>query len=426
MGIALTVKRVVFMGVLCGVALSVKLSTAMFGPLLALALIVRALWPMRWSIAGRPRALRRDKVYAAVVATLTVACLSYGTLWATYGFRFSATNNPNVRLNVDAFYDELKIKEAARDPGAPFHPPLSVRVAQWGIDHHAFPEAWGAGMIKTASLTLGMPAFLDGEVRTTGSWDYFPIATLVKTPLSALAAGFLAIAVLVVRGRQKRGPNPQTLDDAEGFERQWAVFSFVLFGASYSAVLVASAINMGFRYALPIFPLLFIGIGVVGAELWKTHRNITMTVGLILFAGLSFETVHAWPDYIAYFNAAVGGERGGLAWLGDSNLDWGQDLPLLAKWQRAHRDRRLYLSYFGREDPAFRGIDYINVRPGFDDGPPLTDVTALEAPGVLAVSATYLQGSCYMDDASREFFSRMRDRRPIEVLGGSIYLFDVP
>jgi hypothetical protein len=48
---------------------------------------------------------------------------------------------------------------------------------------------------------------------------------------------------------------------------------------------------------------------------------------------------------------------------------------------------------------------------------------APEKPAVLAVSASNLQG-LYLDDRWRPFYTALRSRTPLEVLGGTIYLYD--
>ena len=107
-------------------------------------------------------------------------------------------------------------------------------------------------------------------------------------------------------------------------------------------------LNIGLRHILPLYPLLYVAAGcAILARVWQRWGR----GGKILVAGLGavllLETQpRRFRNYLSFFNRAVGGERGGLKLLGDSNLDWGQDLPLLAKWQKEHRDRKLYLFVF--------------------------------------------------------------------------------
>jgi hypothetical protein len=140
-----------------------------------------------------------------------------------------------------------------------------------------------------------------------------------------------------------------------------------------------------------------------------------------LALGLAVESGIAFPNYIAFFNAGVGGSRGGLRLLTDSNLDWGQDLKLLAQWQQAHPDRKLYLCYSGQADPRYYGLRYTNL---FGSDAPGETVRAIEGPCVVAVGAAKLAFEWTHGQADAPGLSRSRE--PLEVLGGSIYLYEVP
>jgi hypothetical protein len=66
------------------------------------------------------------------------------------------------------------------------------------------------------------------------------------------------------------------------------------------------------------------------------------------------------PHYLAYFNELSGGPSKGYLHLSDSNVDWGQDLPSLAKWLRDHaeiaNEGQLYFDNFSFEAPLRWGI----------------------------------------------------------------------
>jgi hypothetical protein len=137
---------------------------------------------------------------------------------------------------------------------------------------------------------------------------------------------------------------------------------------------------------------------------------------------LAVETYSAFPDYIPFFNVAAGGWRGGAALLSDSNIDWGQELPALARWQRAHPDRQLFLCYFGSADPRYYGIHYVNLGGSNapDDQQPRP-----ELPPVAAVSVMAFQGQ-YLNPAQRKNLDPLRPpgAKPIDVLGGCLYIYD--
>ena len=147
-------------------------------------------------------------------------------------------------------------------------------------------------------------------------------------------------------------------------------------------------------------------------------------VGAILLVGLATESLAAFPDYIPFFNIAAGGSRGGIRLLGDSNLDWGQDLLLLADWHRKHPDVKLYASTFGAIDPRRLGVPYTPMPAGFwgSDGALPPDPNQ---PGVLVIGASILQG-IYVREPWDRMYAEIRTWKPREVLGGSIYLYDFP
>ena len=99
------------------------------------------------------------------------------------------------------------------------------------------------------------------------------------------------------------------------------------------------------------------------------------------------------PHYLAYFNELIGGPKNGYKYLTDSNLDWGQDLPSLAKLigeiKNQDSSQEVYLSYFGTDNPSTYGIEATPL-PGFPDWSAPRKVKELGA-GTYCISATMLQ-----------------------------------
>jgi hypothetical protein len=148
---------------------------------------------------------------------------------------------------------------------------------------------------------------------------------------------------------------------------------------------------------------------------------------LLVIAGLSLgvagESLAATPDFLCFFNAAAGGPEKGIHLLGDSNLDWGQDLAAVADWQRRHPETQLYLSYFGMVDPAAYGIRYHPMPGNFLFGPSPSK-EPIQEPAVLAISASHLQGLSVEMNLG-DFYAPYKTKAPREILGGTIYLFDL-
>jgi hypothetical protein len=293
----------------------------------------------------------------------------------------------------------------------------------WGLEHHLLPEAWLNGLLFIYAGTLRRPSFLMGSYSDTGWWYYYPLVMLFKTPLATLGAIVLSAALLSLR--RSTGVSPVSEPPGTGGtpvlheHRAWLLLCVALPPLLYGLMAITTPAAAGLRHVLPIYPFLFIMVGLAAARVWSSRlaRMAIVVIAIVLAA----ETLSAFPDYIAFFNRAAGGERGGIRLLSDSNLDWGQDLPLLAEWQRAHPDLKLYLCYFGTADPAHYGVRYVNLPGGYALGPqPQTP----DEPGVIAISATDLQGVHSAD--IRRYYDRLRQAEPREVLGGTIYLFDWP
>ncbi len=315
----------------------------------------------------------------------------------------------------------------ARAPSAP------VKGLVWGIDHHLLPQGWLYGMLYTYATTRVRAAYLMGERRMTGWWYYFPLAFLFKTPVASLIALTLAGAMAAFwlarrllrqpHGAVPSGPSPWRV------ENQWTAACLIVFPGAYAWSTMRSNLDIGLRHFFPVVPFLFLAAGVMAAAAHRVWPRRTIIVAGILAGLLVVESLAAYPDFIPFFNLvarSAAGPRGGFELLGDSNLDWGQDLPLLAAWQRQHADRPLFLSYVGTADPHAYGIRYRNLPYGYVWGP---TPGVFDEPGYIAISATNLQGF-----NSGDSYRPIRDDYPlpptqhhaklIEVLGGSIYLYE--
>ena len=117
----------------------------------------------------------------------------------------------------------------------------------------------------------------------------------------------------------------------------------------------------------------------------------------------------------------MGGSRNGPIYLGDSNIDWGQDLNLLADYIDMNDVDPLYVSYFGASDPTYYGID--KPRLFEEDGTPIDFAPANPAPGRYAISVNHLHAATV---DSPDLFDSFRNLEPIGRLGYSIYIYEIP
>jgi hypothetical protein len=274
------------------------------------------------------------------------------------------------------------------------------------MDHRLLPSAWLDGLLKVYMESFYRGSFLMGRLSGTGWWYYFPLAAVFKTPVAIcivmLLSAALGIAALIERFRSGRR------------WLSWPLACVLVPFSIYLATALTTKSDIGWRYLIPLYPFFQITAGVLLARALNRWPRPLLTALLSLGLILLIETLSAWPKYIAFFNIIAGGSRGGFALLSDSNLDWGQDLPLLAQWQREHPDVPLALSYFGDStvDPAYFGIKADPLYPGYPN-------PQVANSHILAISATRIQNP-YGDryEAYQQF-------TPFDVLGGTIYLYDL-
>src|SRR5262249_23941640 len=141
-------------------------------------------------------------------------------------------------------------------------------------------------------------------------------------------------------------------------DRWWDVACLLVPATLFMAAAMTSNLNFGVRHVFPAMALIYIAIGCAAASIVKRGPAVARIGVVVLLVAQLAETARGFPNYIGFFNATSGGSRGGIRLLSDSNLDWGQDVKLLADWQRLHPDRPLYLCLYGPTDPAYYGVRY--------------------------------------------------------------------
>jgi hypothetical protein len=243
-------------------------------------------------------------------------------------------------------------------------------------------------------------AYFHGAFHQGGVWYYFIAAWLLKTPLPFL----ILLAVRV--GLTVRSP----------VERRFArlvIFTPILL---WFGVISWRAFQVGVRYVLPAYPLLFVfAAGIVAAPAFGRRSVRLLTVGLV--SAFILSSLNAHPHYLPYFNAAAGGADGGIAWLDDSNIDWGQDLILLRDFLKATGLRDVRVTPMAPYDPALYGLDAELVPPDLalavlsNPDPP---------PGTYAVSV-HLLNRIRMNPEAR--VDPLRDLTPFAVLGHTMYVY---
>ncbi|HZZ42355.1 MAG TPA: glycosyltransferase family 39 protein [Tepidisphaeraceae bacterium] len=424
----ITPLRFLAVALCCAACVTTKLTGLLAAPILVLTFTTRALlstpWPISFIRQSALRNPRSHRLFTALTLSLLLALITYFAIWSAYRFRFNPSPDPAVHYNTAQFFDraargDLQISTGrttvTRREFNAWRPDTSLQVGQWALAHHLLPEPFLNGLIFASAASRARYAFALGSTYLGGHWYYFPLAFLTKTPLTTLAALLLAALVAIF------------------FKPARSFSSFILLPASLALAIpvslfcltaVCSNTNIGLRHLFPIFPLLYIAASISLARLHTLRPRLTRILLPLLAVTLALETLPIYPNFIPFFNLAVGGPRAGVFLLGDSNLDWGQDLPLLAAWQRRNPTRTLHLSYFGTADPAYYGIRYQNLPHGYRFGTEPPPHGPLPTTGVLAISASNLQRTLYPDSAD-PLYTPLLQFPPIEILGNSIYLYDL-
>lgn len=337
---------------LLGLALATKLTA-----LILLPLFVLLAYANHWERWREWKTHRPALVWAAM---LPVAGL---VVWATYGFDGGVVDNTTITLPAAAYFNSV-------------------------LDLLSHSEA-------------GHIAYLLGERSPDGWLSYFGIVVALKTPLTTLILFVVAI-VLLTRHRRWR----ETI-------YLWLPPLGLFALASYGRL------NIGYRHILPILPFMWLLIGET-VPYWQRSRywqrwRVTRWLLLGLLAWYALFSLWQLPDYLPYFNEAVGGSVQGSRYLGDSNLDWGQDLPLLTAFAAENADEMVGYSYFGPIGDAERVMgDSLLESAVFHAANPAT--------GLYAISASHIQG-LKLDDP--DAFDWFRAQSPIASLGDSIFVYDV-
>jgi hypothetical protein len=411
--------------VLPGIALTTKFSGILAIPMLGLALFIRAILPQPWTILHWTAQTRVQRLIAAMSLGVASLLMAWLIIWAAYDFRFGASPDPGPQMSMRNVLDITAEKQIIAthpvgetiDPDqfdkwkAEWHADASTRLVNWTFNHRLLPQAWLIGFQFTYATSRERATFLMGKQNLTGWWYYFPMAILFKTPTATLGALALSISAGVwLMIRQK-------------IQNWWPILGAAVFPIFYFITALTTGLNLGIRHVLPLYPFIFVMIGVIAARMRQILPQVTVPIIALFILGLATETFAAFPNYIPFFNTAVGGWRGGLKLLSDSNIDWGQELLDLADWQKKHPNTQLYLAYFGFDDPRYYGIHYINLDGGSapwdqDDRPQYTR-------HVYAISAVVLQGT-YLTTQQKHLYDRFRSLQPTEVLGNCLYLYDVP
>jgi 4-amino-4-deoxy-L-arabinose transferase-like glycosyltransferase len=238
----------------------------------------------------------------------------------------------------------------------------------------------------------GRPAWFLGRMYPHGvGWAYYPVTILLKWPSMLVLLTLLSI-VLEIRAR-RRTPRDLLL--------------LFLFPVVFFCFALTAKFNIGERHILPLYPFALL----IAGGIWQ-HARASKLATLAVIVALCLNAADALrcaPGYLGYFNILI---RPQTSWqlLTDSNLDWGQGLIALRKYQSQHPEEQLRLAYFGSVDPMLYGVEAAPLA-GHD-----------EPKGVNVVGATLLSGQTLEDP---DAYHWLWASQPAHVIDHCLWVYDV-
>jgi hypothetical protein len=257
------------------------------------------------------------------------------------------------------------------------------------------------GFTSMASFS-GHPTYFRGILSTQNHWAYYPAALIFKSPLPFLLLLLTAFG-LAVSGQLKIPA--------------WQWMTPLIFVAA-----LLPFHNIGIREILPVYPFFILTAARAGEWMWKRRIESAPRAFPILIAGLlMFQVLSvglSFPSYLSYFNEAVP-ENQKIYWLGDSNLDIGQDTKRMVETAQAKGWDHIKLAAFGTVDPSLYGLkwDYWTQK----------DLAGPQPGWVYLVNAEFIQlGKSFLPQIDPILNGWMFKRQPTGMIGDTWYYFVIP
>ncbi len=361
--------RTIALALILGALLATKFSTPVLF-LLALGLVL-VLKPNK--VAWSPRDWNWRQA-------LAIVGISFVFVWGVFFFH---STKVTVQNNMVTASSPNRTKAATGALHVPFNLTVYIPAGEYL-----------EGMGRVANhLKNGHPSYLLGEIKQSGGWkSYFPIVVALKWPIVVLGL-FLTAVGLAALGKIKSPPDFPLL---------------MVFPASYFVVAIFSKVDLGERHILLVYPFALL----CAAGLWQfaQQRRAVMLVLVALIFVNAADTLRYAPDYLSYFTPFVKPATS-YKLLSDSNVDWGQGLLALRKYQQQHPNETIHLAYFGTMDPSLYGIRYVPLAPNE------------RVSGTVVVSATHLSGQLLDDPNGYHWTSQFPETA---ILDHSLHVFQVP
>ena len=321
----------------------------------------------------------------------SIAMIALMIVWVVYFFQTINMSKEMFHLSINDGLD----KGVARD--------ILNKIADVPVLRALSHYFLGFFMVSQHA-TGGHTSFLLGQV--SNGWGYYYIvAFLVKTAVPTMI--FIIISVLFWKSQPNKDHKAKVI-----------LLTPILILVGFA---LSTRINLGIRYLLPIFPLIYVFISFMAEKvsfedvksLFKNKVTFHTAFSLFFFLLIGWAIITSlktYPYYLTYFNELIGGPRNGMRYVTDSNLDWGQDMKRLAKYVKNNNIEKIRVEYFG-------GADYPEYYLGDKFIAWNTDKTPEQ--GYYAISVTLFQQA-----QAKGQYAFLKDKKPLTTIGHSILIFN--
>jgi 4-amino-4-deoxy-L-arabinose transferase-like glycosyltransferase len=266
-------------------------------------------------------------------------------IWRRKRWRYLALGTALAALTVYAVYLVLSWNEPS-DSLQLLHVPASPFLRRLLMPPWIFLRG-----LASFALMSSRPTFIIGHSYPHGVWFYFPILFLLKSPLVFIGLLLVALGVATV-GRRRLA---QLNAIPPGLDLHWrAVWVFLLV---YTAACMLSRLDISIRhFSIPLVLLILLlaplprTLASLQNSGWPAARAMAgLTV--LLAATSIVAAVRAYPYYFPFVNSLSLG-RPAYALVNDSNLDWNQSLPDVARFVRQRGIQRVLIDEYGFSEPT--------------------------------------------------------------------------
>jgi 4-amino-4-deoxy-L-arabinose transferase-like glycosyltransferase len=301
-------------GLLClfalGIAQVTKYTAIVLYPLFALSILIYDAPEWRNAIRGQ----EKIKTLVFRYVKFAVFAMVVSILIINLGFLFNETFKP---------FGEYKFRSATFNSiqaGLPILHDFPVPVP--------FPYLQGLDWMRNTEQTGSLYGniYLLGRVSTLeGFPGYYIIASVLKVPIATQMFLILAFVVYFISKNRR-----STLRINESFLLVPFLFFTIYFNFFFNT-------QIGIRYYLPIFPLLYVFSGNLFTG-WQGFSPAQKTSVALLIAYLFVSVFSYYPYHLSYFNEIVWDRKQAYKYLADSNIDWGQGRNELDQYLLEHPD----------------------------------------------------------------------------------------